>query len=338
MRIASIFSILLFGTITAFGMPNDAQDNNKPLTLTVSPGSSHPVDVTVTFDPPNVQLGRDTLLTVKIIAPSEIDIQLPELNDRLEGFLIDGTYDLNNVTTDGKTTYERRAKLTPIIADEYRLAPMPIQYVDKSRAPAVSTWFPTQPVILSSDKIIDGPAPDSINVRVEPRWIYPSFKNVLLYITGLALIIGVVSLILLLLSRLRHDAQLRRMSPRERAMHEFSILLGKHLIEKNQVKQFYLELTMIVRSYIENLHSIRAPEQTTQEFLNAVADDPRFSPEVVQRLREFLEAADLVKFAAYKPEKKAIDNAVTTAKNYIELDSETLLNKQNGANKDVSVR
>ena len=62
-------------------------------------------------------------------------------------------------------------------------------------------------------------------------------------------------------------------------------------------------------------------ELTTEEFLKAVSSDNRFNIDTVKKLRDFLESADLVKFAAYNPESNAIDNSIRTARLYIETDT-----------------
>ena len=115
---------------------------------------------------------------------------------------------------------------------------------------------------------------------------------------------------------------LRRLSPAERAVRELDALLAKDLIRRGKVKDFYVELTMVVRRYIERQHGIRAPEQTTQEFLRAAGDDRRFPPAVLRKLAAFLEAADLVKFAAHQPDADAIDRAARTARDFILTDSQ----------------
>ena len=59
---------------------------------------------------------------------------------------------------------------------------------------------------------------------------------------------------------------------------------------------------MIVRRYIERSTGVRAPEQTTEEFLREVNDNNLFPHETNARLGAFLESADLVKFAGYQPD------------------------------------
>ena len=122
--------------------------------------------------------------------------------------------------------------------------------------------------------------------------------------------------------RIRRTIRLQRMSPKERALHELAELIAKDLIARRQLKEFYSEITLIVRRYIERAHAIRAPEQTTEEFLLAVTHDPRFSREILLKLQVFLQTADLVKFAAFHPDPAAVDGTVATARDYIETDEQ----------------
>ena len=274
----------------------------------------------ITADPPRVELDRDILLTIKITAPSEIDVSLPSLDDRLQGFILNGTFETEPSSCDGKTTRQCNARLTPILASEYRLAPMAILYTDRSRSPAELEWFATRAIVFEAVPPVEGKAGKDIEAVLTPVWIYPAFKTVSLYSILVIFVIGAVILAWRLLRRIQHSMKVRRMSPRERALDELSALLTKDLIAKNLVKEFYMELTMIVRRYIERRHLIRAPEQTTEEFLATVVDDPRFSKDVVEKLKAFLEAADLVKFAAHRPPAEAVNKAIGTAREYIETE------------------
>jgi hypothetical protein len=111
------------------------------------------------------------------------------------------------------------------------------------------------------------------------------------------------------------------MSPIERAWAELQRLLSRNLPGKGLYKDFYVELTMVVRRYIERTHGIHAPEQTTQEFLLAAAKHPLFKREVLAQLQTFLESADLVKFAGQEATLAMAEDATQKAKRYIEDDS-----------------
>jgi hypothetical protein len=280
-----------------------------------------PIQISLTADPPQVELSRDILLTARLTAPSEIEVTWPPLDDRVQGFSLSGVFEEEPSKADGKTTRIVHARLTPVVAKVYRLAPLAIQYTDKGASPPRTDWFPTRPIVFEALPAFQGDPGKDIAGSLKPIWIYPPFKTVAIYVVLGILAIGVVVLLWKLFHRVRENIQLARMSPRERALRELSKLLAKDLVGKNLVKEFYLELTMIVRRYIERLHGIHAPEQTTEEFLVAVAEDSRFSPEVVRKLRAFLEAADLVKFAAHRPSESAIGKSTDTARQYIEKDT-----------------
>ena len=59
------------------------------------------------------------------------------------------------------------------------------------------------------------------------------------------------------------------------------------------------------------------PEQTTQEFLHEISRRSDFPADESRRLRSFLEAADLVKFAAHRPRKADVEESFRRAKVFV---------------------
>lgn len=316
-------------SLAAAGCRKESKDESRsPKTEEFSWG---PVQVALTVTPAAVDVTRGVELVFAITAPPEIDVTLPALNDRAQGFTIGGQFEDDPVVKDGKKVRTVHVQLTPVVAERYRIAPMAIEYVDKAVQPPTKGWFPTRPVVLEKAALIKDDPGHDIKALLDPKWIAPSFKSVMGWIlAAIALAAGGWGL-WKLATRVRENIQLAKMSPRERALKELAKLLARDLIRQNRVKDFYLELTMIVRRYIERRHGLRAPEQTTEEFLEAAAADARFKPEVLRKLRAFLQAADLVKFAADRPDETSIGNATDTARGYIEQDAaEELAGQQNG--------
>lgn len=279
-----------------------------------------PIEMSITAEPAIINYNSDIIITIRIVSDKDIEVIVPDLEGRLNGFILSGEY-VGEPTQIGKRiVIEKHARLTPLISDEYRIAPLAITYNDRRQTVLSSGWFATEPFVFETESQADN-ARDSINDRLKPLWIYPSGKEIAIFVLIIAVSVVVAWLLLRLLKGLHREAQLRRMSPKERAMKELEILLAKHLPSKALFKEFYIELTMIVRRYIERKHEIHAPEQTTEEFLAAISSDSRFSQEVLHTLKEFLESADLVKFAAYHPEQGSVDGAIDTARTYISIDS-----------------
>ena len=100
-------------------------------------------------------------------------------------------------------------------------------------------------------------------------------------------------------------------STQEIALRRLAALLESRKHESD-VKGFFVELSDIVRWYVERLTGIRAPELTTEEFLHKIAKPTRrywgsATQQPIQytgsleSLAPFLESADFVKFAKHVP-------------------------------------
>jgi hypothetical protein len=96
------------------------------------------------------------------------------------------------------------------------------------------------------------------------------------------------------------------------AREQLGMLKEKKLWQQNRIKEYYSELTDIVRRYLENRYHVRALEQTTDEIMNAVT---MFSiaPPVLDELGAMLKMADLVKFAKFVPGVSEHEGSMTQA-------------------------
>ena len=101
--------------------------------------------------------------------------------------------------------------------------------------------------------------------------------------------------------------------PVEEARAALDALLRRGLIDLEAFGLFYVELTGIVRKFIERTTGVQAPEETTEEFLRDIDDHQSFPVERRRALERFLEAADLVKYAAQIPGREEIREAVDAA-------------------------
>jgi hypothetical protein len=103
----------------------------------------------------------------------------------------------------------------------------------------------------------------------------------------------------------------------EVALNALSDLMEKDLVSKGFVKQFYSEISEIVRRYIEGRYFVRALEETSTEILLEL-EGQELSEIAYQNVRELLQLSDLVKFAKYLPTDEENENVVLWAKEFIE--------------------
>lgn len=66
-------------------------------------------------------------------------------------------------------------------------------------------------------------------------------------------------------------------------------------------KPFCISVSDAVRYYLEERFELRAPEQTTEEFLRELRRTDRLQPHHKESLGNFMGSCDLVKFAKYQP-------------------------------------
>lgn len=93
--------------------------------------------------------------------------------------------------------------------------------------------------------------------------------------------------------------------PEAIALQELDRLLAENLLARGEIKLFHLRISDILRRYIENRFGLRAPEQTTEEFLLELSRAASSPDAPLGRhktlLSSFLHQCDLVKFARHEP-------------------------------------
>lgn len=129
------------------------------------------------------------------------------------------------------------------------------------------------------------------------------------------LIIGII--ILLLLSGLFYWFVLRKkplteeekvalLPPYDRALLELKRLENSKYLIQDEYKQYYSELTSIVRSYLEEDAHVTALESTTGQLIEKLellkdAGELKLDDDTIKQFQQILQTADLVKFAKNKP-------------------------------------
>lgn len=130
-----------------------------------------------------------------------------------------------------------------------------------------------------------------------PDWLYYYWWAILL---GLALFAGGI----FLWRRLRSGTPLLpkkpRKTPYEIAISALNTLKSRKLWETGHEKEYYTDLTDILRRYLDGRFGIKAMEMTSNEIMSRLAD---LSRQDVPRdkMRDILDMADFVKFAMVRP-------------------------------------
>jgi hypothetical protein len=214
-------------------------------------------------------------------------------------------------------------QLEPVHAGKHLIRSVSIEFVDKrpgSERRGEPALLETEPLEVNVTSELGNQAPSLANLEpmLPPQAVPQNFSIgwlVALVLAGLVAVLVVTAL----LRRKRRPVTVRKQTAEEIAQASLARLLGENLPGRGLVKEFYLRLTGIVRQYVEDTTGIRAPEQTTEEFLRDMRSHAAFPPERSFRLAEFLEAADLVKYAGQQPGAGQVDQAIARAYEFVNL-------------------
>jgi hypothetical protein len=139
----------------------------------------------------------------------------------------------------------------------------------------------------------------------------------------LILALGLIAAIVWLVLRFR--SQIRRTLPAapprpawEVALEGLNGLERRRLLSEGRFKEYYSLLSDIVRTYIEARFEIRAPEMTTEEFLNFIYWSEKLRDRQKKFLGDLLQYSDMVKFAKFIPQMDQAQDGLRLARSFIE--------------------
>ncbi len=143
--------------------------------------------------------------------------------------------------------------------------------------------------------------------------IAPDYKPFLMFVAVVvAVALLLAKLILALRKRGKHKPKKTvapAPPPEQLAREAIKTLLARKLIEQGQIKQFYLELSEIVKRYLGISLDILSLERTTEEFVRDLVRSP-VCREHCREIHQFLSDCDSVKFAKYIPSPEEIQRVV----------------------------
>ncbi len=273
------------------------------------------VRVTVASKPDRVDVARAFFVTLTIEAPAGKKLELPDLRDRFRGFAVTEDFPEEPlVGSDGRVSRTSRWRLVP--------EPCAKKYGVK---PFVVGDFYTAPVTF------EGPVAREVvtgGMEIDPQKDLPplSWRLAGRVAAALALLAVFVFAVVWVVRKIREMVRVHKMSPIQRAFYELDKLLKRGLPGRGFYKDFYVELTMVVRRYVERKYGVKAPNMTTEEFLRATGDGAQALGNR-DALRKFLESADLVKFAGVEATPEMADSATDSARGYLSADDKDAVSR-----------
>jgi hypothetical protein len=278
------------------------------------------VDFVVRISKASISISDSLYVQLEAVADEGVDVTLPSLGSALgeyEFSLLDSERDGAKLLDDGRVVRRSRYHLEPVLAGKRMLPGFEVAYV----LDGVSGAVVVDPIVVE----VTSPFAEGVDEGTEPADIKPlvevRFERHYLWLWIGLVVLALLVLTIFVVRRYRRKDQevVRRYKSAHRlAFERMDELEKRKLLTQGLFKPFYEEISSILRWYIEDRFEVKAPEQTTEEFLREAQDSSVLNEAHTEKLQRVLEHCDQVKFARYKPEAEEVERSVGLVKEFIE--------------------
>ena len=291
------------------------------------PVENGPVKVTEKVWPAKPNLGEPIYLRLDIdaAAGTTVDAPFQEAGDaRLGRFHVTGFTRDGKRNTDGSQHLEQVYTLEAPASGKQRLPPLRLEMVD-ARAGAGSAVAGKTQELLTEEVPLEilpvkteaiGAKLKDATGKLDPDVGGPPWMWILLGASAL-MVLGAGGVLLYRGTRERKQVAARR-SAYDEAVAKLVVLEERGAPEPADADLWFVELSAIVRDYLEQRYEIRAPELTTEEFLLVATQNEGLKTDHRALLTAFLERCDRVKFAGYRPDSEESLATLKAARAFVE--------------------
>lgn len=288
-----------------------------------------------------IKIGDQTKLFLSVHQPAKEKVTFPKLVDTITGKIqivsigkLDTVFDTSDHS---RLTITQSIVITCFDEGTYKIPPFTFT---TSGGPLTTGELTLQVQTVKVDTtkaIYDIKQPIAVSYSLWD-WLKDHWVLVLLGLIVVALIVG---LIWWLKNRPKDVPIIRVIKPvipiHTIALNKLQELRDKKLWQNNQVKQYHIELSDVLREYLEKRYTIKTHEKTTDEIFDSlryveITDANR------NKLRQILVLADLVKFAKENPIPAENEQSMDSAINFVTTTKQAELPKnteEGGADEPV---
>ncbi|SRX52539.1 DUF4381 domain-containing protein [Aequorivita sp. CIP111184] len=250
--------------------------------------------VTSSIDSTKIKIGEEILYTINVQADSTDVVVFPEEQtfaplEMIESYKTDTTYE------GAKYRLIKKYGLTQFDSGHFTIPPQRIFINNKPFfTDSLKVEVNDVPVDTTKQKMFD------IKPAVEVKSLLFDWLLLLYWLLPILLIIGIA--IYLFRRKKRKNAAVKQLPPYEEAIVALKTLDNSQLIKENKSKEYYSNLTEIVKRYLDREVDEAALESTSDELITRLmmhkdAGNFDFDLETIRKLDQIFKRADLVKFA-----------------------------------------
>lgn len=268
------------------------------LVLFASTAHAQEPGVTARADSAQYKVGAWILLHVSAELPADVDSLTPAVKDSV------GAFEILNIDASRAANGHQEWVFKLTMFDTGNVFIPPVAFSYKHRQDTLQRIAYSNPIPLSIAAIPFDPKGDIKDIKppLDAPWRFEDFLPYLIALLLLALIAAGYYYYRRWKKRREEGFVPVKPSipPGQAALAALRLLEDKHLWQHGKVKQYYSEVTEIVRRFIEEQYGVLALESTSDEILAQLLKLPE-AQALLKEFRSFFTTADLVKFAKYVP-------------------------------------
>lgn len=274
--------------------------------------ADHGVSVNAGVNRNRAMIGDIVKFTIEVEYPADVEIIIPNFKDgKIGDFEIKDQGSADNKEPFSNAAVARRWYNLAV----YSVGKNQIPQIDiKIRKKGGKDWSvaKTRAIDIKIDSILpkDKPPADIKDVKGPARYFEINRLIIAIIVLVLSIIAGGAAY---LFRKKTGPVKL----PHETALEELESARGGFL-KNSDFKEYYAAISDCVRRYIERTFKLKAPEMTTEEFLESLRESTVIPLDQKDLLKVFLSACDLVKFAKYTPARNEMEEVMASAKKFIE--------------------
>jgi hypothetical protein len=281
------------------------------------------------LDSAQILIGDHLNVRLEVMVPNGKPIFIPQLNDKILqdaeapfDWIANSKFD--TIINNDHYILKQTITITAFDSESYVFPAIPVFNVDSQIVAQTNPlFFELMTIAVDTTAAIkDIKNISKIPFTFHEFWMY--VKEYALFIVVGLLVIGlIVYAIWRYIKKKRAQKPQPVMKPKPKikphitALKELEKLRQKKLWEQGKTKEYYTELTDIVRKYIDDQWDIGAMEMVSSEILDALKNT-EIHEEVLKKLLQAFSVADLVKFAKYTPLPTDHDMTFKNSKEFVE--------------------
>jgi hypothetical protein len=247
------------------------------------------------------------ILALTVEGPRGLEVETPPLADAVDAWK-QQPEDPRREEAGGRVTWTQRLTLQQVKPGVQPVPPVKVRF----REGPATDWQEYQwDDVLKNPRDRASATPEPVAPEPTPAW-----KAWLPWAVGGALAVCVLGAAGWGLKR-RAGRPRRPLTPEQRALQELDRLEKTALPPARESEWYHTQLSNVVRRYLAERFRLRAPQQTTAEFLEAVQKVPELPAEQQRLLRDFFDRCDLAKFARVSATPDECRRTTETARAFV---------------------